>query len=144
MTCELCGKDPNVVMLLPLHQPDGKLCIMVCEECGKASSAYCTDHETIHQGFMDGSTACIPCIEKLVSEHSHQAEEMYSALKRGLPELLWDVLDEVAEVSSDLTSSPKEISILRFLATKAKRSGEPVEDILAHVVSKRSIAIILS
>lgn len=61
--CEICGEDPRTLIILPIHQPNGSLITLACEECAEKSSAYCRVHHVPHQGFEDGTSACLLCIE---------------------------------------------------------------------------------
>ena len=69
MNCEKCEKDANLLVILPLHRPDGCLNTIACLECAKKSGVYCLKHKKPHLGFDDGTTVCIYCIEAEVEQH---------------------------------------------------------------------------
>ncbi len=143
MKCELCGKDPIKLLLLPLHQPDGKLCTFTCEECARKSSAFCCKHNKIHQGFSDGSTACLSCVEELVQTRKEYALRIWASILPLLPSFEKEWLQEACELSSLVTNDGEEIAILRFIACKALRSNCSVEDVLTDIQVKHSVSCIL-
>lgn len=143
MKCKLCGSDPTILTLLPLHQPDGKFCTYVCDECAKKSSAYCRKHMKIHQGFTDGSTACLICVEEMVQSRKSYAIPIWGSILPILSPLEKEWLRSAYELSSVVTGDAEEISILRFIACKAIRSNCSVEDVLTDIRVKRSVSSIL-
>lgn len=144
MNCEICGKrDPKVKIILPLKQLNGKLETSACETCARNSTAYCEKHDRIHQGFIDGTTACISCIEESVKLHAEMASDFRGQLFRILSRHERQELKEAAELSSLVTGSPQETSILRFLVTKAKRDHQTIYQILEKVREKKSVRFML-
>lgn len=85
MHCEICGSDAKLLLLLPLRQPDGKLETLVCERCAEKSPAYCSVHQHAHQGFFDGTTACLLCVEHVVAGHLAYGDQIYARLFDHLP-----------------------------------------------------------
>jgi len=144
MDCEICGKkEPESIMVLPIHKSDGALITIVCEDCGEKSSAYCVKHRRIHQGFDDGTTVCIACVEELIAQERHNARHVADAVMKHLSLEEAADLREVAEMSSSVTGDPTEVSILRFVASKAKRTKTSVEMVIDIIVSSGSAECIL-
>ncbi len=140
MKCEICGsKDPPLLMLLPIKQKDGKLETMACKKCAEKSSAYCKKHRRIHQGFIDGTTACLSCVEELVEANRAIADKISDRINDALGEgQLQDDLNEAAETASVIMSCTVEISILRFVSSKAARTNCTVEKVIVEVERKGS------
>lgn len=80
MKCEMCGGDPNLIVLLPKRQPDGKLVTLACEGCSIESGMYCQKHERPHTGFTDETTACVLCIEDVVKENGERIAGIFAAV----------------------------------------------------------------
>jgi len=69
VACEICGREPEVTVYIPLHQPNGNLNTECCLECALQSGAWCQRHDTPHTlGFYDGTHACKDCIDEEVLE----------------------------------------------------------------------------
>jgi len=136
MTCEECGKETNRLVILPLKSANGNLNKIVCLDCAKKSPAYCKKHQSPHLGFMDGSTACVKCIEALVESEMPTAESTLNFLKANLPPKEFENLLEWADQP---LVGPQETCVLRFLATKALRSNKTVSDVLWKIVADQSV-----
>lgn len=146
MKCELCKKkDPKTMYILPLHQKDGKLDTMACEGCAKKSTAYCLKHDRIHQGYMDGTTACLSCVNELVqSEREIYGEwQIFQDIMVALDKNDAAQLDELADISASIVGDDRAMALLRFLASKACRNGLKVEEVTRRVINSRSIAFLL-
>ena len=143
MLCEICRRDPQFLMLLPLPQSDGNLCTFACEACAQKSSAYCTLHQTIHQGFIDETTACLICIQQEVSDQSLRSEAVCKKLQLLLSPEWWEVLVEAADLSAEITGTDRGICIIRFIATKAMRVHEVFDATYERILKAKSPASIL-
>jgi hypothetical protein len=134
MNCDICKKlDPHLIVILPIHQPNGNLDTLACEECALKSKAYCKKHERPHLGFFDGTTACAWCIEEMVKEKTDQAEEIRNCLRALLPEDQLEALNDAAEMSAEVAQCTESVAVLRFLASKAKRTNETVDDVVYQI-----------
>ncbi len=134
MNCELCQKpDPETIVMLPIPRENGSLVTMGCVECAEKSTAYCKKHAHTHLGFEDGSTACVHCVEELIQTHTAQADEIRDQLMAGLPADQKEILDEDADVSANLTGSTRSIAVLRFVAAKAQRCDESINEVVRKV-----------
>lgn len=144
MKCDICEKpDPQMIVILPLRQADGKLDTLACEECARKSKAYCKKHLRPHQGFMDGSTACLWCIEELVQANKDSAVDIRDRLWEALPSHEVEDLNDAAEISADVTDSSESVAILRFIASKAKRSNQGIGEVIYEITESRSVDSIL-
>ena len=144
MKCELCGEDRLKLTLLPLRQPNGKRNTFACDRCMKASSAYCRVHDTVHIGFLDGSTACGSCIEEMTRARIPFAFQMWSSILAVLPPFEKEWLAHICKMSSLMTDDGEEISILRFVASRAARTGQTPEQVLKEINKRRSVEFLLS
>jgi hypothetical protein len=144
MKCEICGEDiGEIVVSLPLKRPDGRLNTMACLSCAEKSPAYCKKHKRPHLGFIDGTTACIYCIEEMVAENRQKEINIFSNLRKYLPIEEVDRLLKWAEASSLITGTSPRTCILRAIATKAKRSNLSIEEVLEKIIEAKSVELIL-
>ncbi len=147
MRCEKCGReDAKSFMILPLHRESGELDSIFCFGCAVESGAYCKKHQMIHQGFIDGTTACIMCIEEKMMTFRHQASSIFSDIQSAIPygRLKEVGLIERLEVSARLMRSNHSIALLRFIASRAQRERVPVQAIVKRIKEERSVNCILS
>ncbi len=143
MRCELCGSDPRRILLLPLQRTDGRLYTYACEECAKESSAFCYIHGRIHQGFSDGSTACLFCVEEMVEVRKPYALGIWSNLLKILSPTDKEWLTSAYELGSIVTGDSEEITILRFIVCKALRTRRTPEEVLREMDAGHSVTSIL-
>jgi len=68
----MCGGNCQVINILPLRHPDGRLNTLACEGCAEKSGAYCLIHQRPHLGFEDGTTACKECIDEKVAAKTEE------------------------------------------------------------------------
>jgi len=146
MKCEICGNPVKGVVLniLPLHQLNGKLDTMACQDCAKISRAYCTKHARPHMGFMDGSTACLHCVEEMLETHKKTSIRDVHRVLDGLSGEQNDILGEVAEASASAFNCTEPEAVIRFIACAAVRKGKKFKEILQEINTKGSILEILS
>jgi hypothetical protein len=144
MKCELCGNDiGEIPVSLPLKKADGSISTMACLKCAEKSPAYCKKHERPHLGFFDDTTACIYCIEEMVTENRKKEVSIANDLRQKLPPKEFMRLLEWANESSFVTGSSGETCILRAIATKAKRSSQSIKEVLEKIIETKSIEYIL-
>ena len=144
MKCDICKKPiSELIIILPLRQPDGKLDTLACEKCATKSKAYCAKHVRPHIGFIDGSTACIWCVDDLVTANKGNAVRIRDRIWAELLEDEIEDLNEAAEISAEITGCSDSVAILRFIASAAIRSGKSIEEIVREITTSHSIASIL-
>jgi hypothetical protein len=144
MLCELCGNaDKASFSLLPIKGEGGKLNTLACGECTEKSTAYCRIHSAIHQGFSDGSTACLICVNEAVESYRELAPALVQGIRASLAPDQRQELFERAHTSSLITGDEENVSIIRFVASKAKRSSQTLEAVVAEIAESRSAACIL-
>lgn len=145
MECEICGDtEARCHVLLPLRQENGSLITIACLDCAKKSSAYCLKHDVPHIGFIDGTTACIQCIEAEVEENRHRQTEIFKQLKEVLPSDQFAELLEHTEFMITLFGETISGQTVRALATKAVRTDQTIDDVLKEVIKSRSVDSIFS
>jgi len=144
MKCELCGQDiGDVVTSLPLKKADGSLNTFACLKCAKKSSVYCKEHEKPHIGFIDGTTACIYCIEEMVTENRQKEAGIFESIRQKLPSEEFERLSRWATASSLITGNSRKTCILRAVATKAKRNKQSIEEVVEKIIETKSVEYIL-
>ena len=144
MKCKLCGDaDPDCLVILPIQQKDGSLCIMACLSCARKSDAYCKRHRMPHLGFSDKTTACPRCIELLVKKHAFQAEHIADRLTRMLPSDEDENLHEFAEIGAALSGQSQAMAILRAIASKAMRTDSSINAVVDRMIADGSAAHVL-
>ena len=137
--CEVCASPTNVLVILAKRRETGELNTLACPECAVVSGAFCTEHNSPHIGFNDGTTACDQCVEEVFWAHKPQAKQLADRLMMKLPpEVSWQFLKEAKE-RADLCSLELSIVVLRLLAVKAVRSQITVDDVVAQLVADRSV-----
>lgn len=149
MKCKLCDVEMDIIVLIPLRQPDGALEILVCRKCALKQGMYCKRHERPHLGFEDGSHACVECIKERVQELRKRGEGILKRLSQGLSPEVFKTLTEWAEfVSEEMkeawlpvvkVSVPLEKTslgcILRAIATRSLCANEATEAVIEKAIT---------
>ena len=144
MECELCGSSSfDTIVILPIRQNNGNLFIIACLKCAKGSSVYCKKHNRPHLGFIDNSTACIPCIEEIAAEREYEGLIVLVLLRKRLPSEEFNHLFQVAEAARAVTKSSGCVCIMRFLVAKALRTNQDILEIVKEIIDRKSVASIL-
>jgi ferredoxin-like protein FixX len=93
---------------------------------------------------MDGSHACLHCVEDLVkSTGEARAVKINDKFCANLsPDEVFR-LNEAAEMSADIMGCSEEVAILRFIASKAKRTNRTIDEVANEVIEKESVDYIL-
>lgn len=144
MNCELCGKDANTYVILPIKKGDGSLITITCLRCAAQSPAYCRRHQTPHLGFAgDDTTACRLCIEEMVEALKASAGATYVELQVALSPNTFEEIQEAVAASSSITGDDEQISLLRFIVTKSLRTGKTIEEIVGELLQQNSAGVIL-
>ncbi len=139
MECERCGKDPDLIIVLPAKKSDGCLNEIVCYDCALKASAYCNKHQMPHLGFIDDeTTACKLCIEEKVLKNMERAEEIHAKLKAGLPfKEMRDIEDWARELYL-LARISKKVSILRLVVIRALRLGISIDETIERAIKSQT------
>lgn len=143
LECNACGKDADEFVVLSVKREDGSLVSIVCVSCAENSPEYCKKHDRPHMGFMDGTTACLSCIEETITKKESQGFNVWGLFKEKLPaEELFQLLDW-ADFSALITGNSKERCVLRAVVTKALRNNQEIEEVIREVLEEKSISSIL-
>lgn len=97
----------------------------------------------LHQGFVDGSTACLICVNELAQENESRAGNILHCLSEALSKDQFEDLSQAAEDSSLTTGDPREVSVLRFIVCKAVRKGRTIDDVIGQLTADKSARFIL-
>ncbi|MBI2448401.1 hypothetical protein HYV44_02470 [Candidatus Microgenomates bacterium] len=145
MHCEICDQDiGQTLVFLPIKRIDGKLNTSACLSCAEQSGYYCQEHQRPYIGFNDGTSACLRCIEKMVTEApKDNAASLWRKLTKNLPAAELKKVIAAAQTSSDLTKDSLTTSLLRFLASKACRERVSLEKIISHLLERKDANLIL-
>jgi len=143
MSCEICGKDSEEIVILPIKKQDGNLCTLACLECARKSSVYCKKHNRPHMGFEDGTSACIVCVEEMLVKIKSKKDKVWESFKKELPLIEVLRLLDWAEFSAFCTKDPKEVCILRTIITRALRFNKSPEEILQEIINTQSVSSIV-
>lgn len=159
MNCEICGADPEVIVLLPKKQPDGRYNTLACEPCSIESGMYCQKHERPHIGFDDETTACIPCIEEILERDGEKIAGSFtmaisqsdkaSEIQQGIENWLAKINEAFSKVDlADLPlaerykSTPYAVNISRAVVSYSQRMGITPEEAIERVI-KEGVGVIL-
>lgn len=138
MHCELCGKEPEAFVLMPIRGKYGALETIGCLDCAISRGVYCTKHERPHLGFEDGTHACVECVEGDVRANLRHATVVYTRIAREFPGSEQVEIGEYLESLSFLISSTREQNLLRPIAMLARRAGTSFDEMLERVIRSRS------
>jgi len=153
MRCEICGGDLNVIVTLPIRQPDGKLDTLACESCAVKNDTYCQKHERAHLGFEDGTTACTSCIEEMLVKDGERIAGMFAAAvgrSEKAPEIRQAINEWLEEIDSMLPKislaelplaikfleTPHALNITRAIVTCAQRMNITPEKVIEKVAKE--------
>ncbi len=159
MNCEICGADPETIVLLPKKQPDGRLNTLACISCSIESGLYCQKHNRPHLGFDDGTTACIPCIEEILERDGERIagslavaisqSEQGPEIQRGLENWLRNIHQKLLRVDlADLSvalrykNTPYAVNISRAVVSYSERMRMTPEEAIAKI-AQEGVGVIL-
>lgn len=159
MRCEICGQDPNLIILLPKRQADGKYNTLACEKCSVESGMYCQKHDRPHLGFEDETTACIDCIEETLEKDGERIAGMFAAAisqSEKAPEIKQAIKDWFEEIEESLghtdlvglplatrfLESSQALNITRAIVTYSQRKKITPKEVIKKV-AEEGICVIL-
>lgn len=159
MKCEMCGRDPDLIVLLPKKQPGGNLVTLACEGCSNKSGMYCQKHGQPHIGFEDETTACMRCIEDIVRENGERIAGILAAavnqsdkaleIQRAIQNWLNRINSMLPSVSlAELPmvvrflETPHVLNIARAVVTYSQRMKITPEEVIERV-AKEGAGVIL-
>ncbi len=121
----------------------GFLSGFACKECLIEKGKYCTTHEEMYQGFVDGTSACRKCITDLARENIASAREFLSEVRQNFPASEVELVDEFLEITRFLPELSEELLFAHWIATLAVRRGISFENVIFYVRSEVEISGIL-
>lgn len=102
----------------------------------------CGKHRQNLRKYDDGTKACVDCVSELVEINEPRGGRIIGEFKEKLPEgqlkLLWDL---ISSISTTVDVSRSE-AVLYFLATKALRTGQTIDEVINTILKDGSIAIL--
>ncbi len=143
MRCELRNHEADHLVLLPIHQPDGSSITTACLEHARESGAFCNTHEEPHLGFMDGTHACVRCIEDEVAQSTYLASSFAKVIRDRLSRDDLIELTEWSSVSSETNGSTEDVCILRAVITTAHRLGITDQEVIQEIIDRKTVEVIL-
>lgn len=144
MDCERCGKDAEVLNILPIPQEDGKLDMITCTNCAKELGVYCSKHDSPHAGFEDGSSACLHCVEEKVAEKGKEIVNSFreKVLTAGVgPGKLAPLGNWILE-TSEMTGFDPDVVLARGIITVAERLKIDTDEITQRFIKDGPKAIV--
>lgn len=72
--CDICEQEWPVLNMLPVGVKvvgEEREAVFGCDGCAGQLGYFCWEHETVHLGFIDGTTACRVCIDTKVAEEGN-------------------------------------------------------------------------
>jgi hypothetical protein len=139
--CGVCGQKATVWILNPDIRSEHML---ICVNCGKTAGVYCEKHEVPHQGFDDGSTACLMCINEEVRDGIGRREEIAEFIRTGLPPEEFEEIQEMTEATGVICCCDWQTALLRLLVCKAQRNREELLITVSNLIEEGTAAFLLS
>lgn len=103
---------------------------------------YCVAHDCYYDTFPDSTAICVGCVEDEVLARKGEAANIYRRIERALSgEEFWQI-EEAARDNSKIYHEPKQISLLRFIAIRAHRSGKTIDEIVNEIIDTKRISAI--
>lgn len=130
MKCEICGRDKDPLNILPIQQPDGRSNTIACNDCARQTKFFCKVHKRPHQAFIDGTNACLACIQELAIAHQNRAKEIYEILEQKLIEAEWKKLKLCIGFHAVFANESFQNCIITIISSLAMRLGSTFENIL--------------
>lgn len=143
MKCEICGQDKDPLNILPIKQSDGKLETLACDDCAYKTGLFCKIHKRPHQGFVDGTNACLLCINELAEAHKARALEIYESLEQKLKKTEWTRLNLWAKSSCVIIGERPEYYIIIAIASLTMRLESKFDDVLAMIRETGKIDLLI-
>lgn len=138
--CGLCGQEASLWIVNPDIRSEQ---VLICVVCGIKNGVYCEGHDIPHQGFADGSTACLKCIDREVRLNSDRRIAVTQFIESCLPPEEFADLREVAELAASISGPDLETALLCFAVTKSQRRRESLAVILAQLSQEGTAAFLL-
>jgi len=138
--CEICGKDSEVIVLLPRARGNDKL--TSCVSCAIELGLYCEKHQRPHTGFEDSLSACLLCINEESKKREETGEGLLQTLRPLLREGELKGLDRWLEFTMEITGDSEGHCFVRAVVGKALRLNEPIKDVQIRIIRERSIRFI--
>ena len=146
MMCERCQTSQTELYLVSptLHQLTTPPNEFICRQCSLGLNILCEQHNALHEGFDDGTHACLQCVVDDLRQHQDAAPMIYQQLKTSLPPTALDDLVTRARISRESTGDTTPIAILRFIITKHHRTHTPINQIIQTMINTESVQLILT
>ena len=144
MNCEICGMQSGPVYSIKIPKDSHKPFTYVCKSCAIKKGIFCLKHEILHEGFVDGTTACIACTEEVLVFHELCGiEEVYADIRGILPYFEAMLFDEAIGTVATYSQNYKSVVLFRYIVSASARSGVPVQDMVNRIKSRKTIKKIL-
>ena len=149
MLCEICGKDHDLIFLLPLPQEGGHSNTQACLECARKTSVFCQKHDISHTPYFDGFAACGQCIDEQVAAQGKTlglrllngitVSECYFRLYFGPDK--WRGFR--GWLTDGLTGEDQNLKAGRAVVTAAMKRGLAPEEVISTVIRESNPDILL-
>lgn len=132
MKCFYCGKSDVQTMDINIPNPDPNkdYGISACISCAIRNDMYCTLHDTKHEGFEDGTTACLKCAMESASTRTAGEYKAFSALMNNRPDPENKRLGTVISLISGVLEESAVTATMYVVYCKAMRCGITAREVV--------------
>lgn len=138
--CAFCHDQEVTVNLVEIL---GFLSGFACTQCLVDRGKYCTTHDEMYQGFIDGTSACKKCITDFANENLVQAREFLCEVREKFPPSEVELVNELLEITRYLPELSEELLLSHWIATCAVRRGISFENVIITIRSEIGLSGIL-
>ncbi len=92
---------------------------------------------------MDGTTACLRCVEEKAISARKTAPMVYEHITRVLSDADIEDLDTAIRLNADAWRSSEDLVLLRLVYTKMARSGKKYDEVMSEITESGSAKAIL-
>gem|GEM_PF-6441186 len=142
MDCEICERQTDTLVILPIRRKNGALQTLACEECSRASGRYCLSHDMAHGGYEDDTSLCHKCLFEMIAEERVNESEYFRTVTSNLAGEKLEDLNDWLDAVEYLTKSRAE-ALLRALAIRALRDKTDIGSVVRKIVADKTAYSIL-
>lgn len=136
--CQLGNHEVKRIAVLSIEgQPP-----MGCIPCWRERGFWCDRHDQGHQGFTDGTSACLACVEEMVDRREGRVLVLREIMATFPKDEITELEEWLATVT-EITGQSRERCFTRAIATLALRTKTPFSWVAQKIRTDRSVASIL-
>ncbi len=139
--CKKCGREARAHIVNPNVKSEHAI---ICLACGIEAGVYCEKHDVPHQGFDDGSTACLECIDEEVQLKLGRRTGIGRLIERSLPPEEFAILKKAARGAGHIWRCGWREALLRLVVSKAQRIREEFVVAVSNLIEDGTAEFLLS